>query len=1223
MESFPHPIGNHTMLSDAEENLIRQYLLGEATEHEQEQVAERLFYEDDYAEHLLLLEDELIDEYVREALSPAERSHFEQHFLVTTKRQQKLALAQALVKYAKSQETAPVPAVPAPPRHPGEAELEREPWWRNWFAPKWKLAAYAVLVLGLGLGLWWQAGRTTDLEQGLVALNQAYREQRPVQTRVTGLEHAPFAVRRSGEPERLNVTARNRAERILLDAAEAQKNAAAWHALGRLYLTEKKFEEAIQEFEKALPTDANNARLHSDLGAALLEKGNLEANSNAGRDLRTFDRSLEHLNRALELDATRLEALFNRALLRQSVGLRSAAKADWQRYLQQDPASPWAAEAREHLRVLETEEKKVAQREDDLFGTFWQAWQTRNETAALQAYRQSHLRNGNHIVSKLTDESLSALQRQEATADYLDALTWVGELSARHDGEHAIKDMAQFYRTLPVARVPLLVRARHALQDGYKGFFQPKRHSALPGFATARQLFAQAGNEAEALLAEALTGFYLARQSETHKSLTIFQTVRQRSEAKQYRWLLSLSLIGLANVSSLRSEYSQVIESARQSLQVANQIADDNGKLRALNVLANTYRTLGNQREAWRVALQGIELGRAIAADPSQMASFFGASAWGFSAQAFYAPATDYESEALALSRKMKSPLTTALHAIQLGVIYLEQKDFAQAIAQIKEGQEISRSLLPEKSAQARAVYASFYLARAYRQAGRLQEAEESLHTARQFADENDEFWLRHEAAKERLQLLLAQGKTTFVAEELQRVLALAEEQRQKIHEESNRHSFFAEEQSIYDIAIDFATTGQHDPVQAFNYAELSRARTLLDELSGGTQATSKDGRTEVRLLRASRPANLPLHLEDVRSALPADVQLLQYAALEQSLVIWVVTRQQMEAKVVRLPYEQLKARVSTYLEQLAQPPRAGTTMATGAAQELYEWLIQPVASLLNRAHPVFIIPDKILTRLPFGALFSAQTNQYLLEEFALCYAPSATIFVRASQEARRKAQTLQERLLSVGNPRFTAKLFPQLANLPAAAREATEIVRYYDVPTLMVGPQAKKETVCAEMARADVIHIASHYVSDTHSPTASRLLLAGDENENSAQAVANQTLTPAEIHQLNLRRARLVVLSACQSHAEEYVNGEGALGIARSFAAAGVPLVVASLWAVDSEATAELMTTFHRGRKQEQMSAAQALRAAQRALRQSANPRYQHPYYWAPFVIVGGHSTL
>ena len=82
-------------------------------------------------------------------------------------------------------------------------------------------------------------------------------------------------------------------------------------------------------------------------------------------------------------------------------------------------------------------------------------------------------------------------------------------------------------------------------------------------------------------------------------------------------------------------------------------------------------------------------------------------------------------------------------------------------------------------------------------------------------------------------------------------------------------------------------------------------------------------------------------------------------------------------------------------------------------------------------------------------------------------------------------------------------------------------------------------------------------------------------------------------------------------------------IGMSRSFLAAGVPLVAASLWPVDSNPTADLMTSFHRYRKRAGFSSAVALRQAQLDMLNSPERTYDRAYYWASFVLIGGYASF
>jgi CHAT domain-containing protein len=110
------------------------------------------------------------------------------------------------------------------------------------------------------------------------------------------------------------------------------------------------------------------------------------------------------------------------------------------------------------------------------------------------------------------------------------------------------------------------------------------------------------------------------------------------------------------------------------------------------------------------------------------------------------------------------------------------------------------------------------------------------------------------------------------------------------------------------------------------------------------------------------------------------------------------------------------------------------------------------------------------------------------------------------------------------------------------------------------------------------------------------------------------------EVYALQLPRAKLVVLAACNTAIERVYGGEGGVGVARPFIKAGVPAVVATLWAVDSEVTARLMVRFHQHRAKG-MSASEALQKSQLEMATGEDARLRAPYYWAGFVVIGGYS--
>jgi len=251
--------------------------------------------------------------------------------------------------------------------------------------------------------------------------------------------------------------------------------------------------------------------------------------------------------------------------------------------------------------------------------------------------------------------------------------------------------------------------------------------------------------------------------------------------------------------------------------------------------------------------------------------------------------------------------------------------------------------------------------------------------------------------------------------------------------------------------------------------------------------------------------------------------------------------------------------------------------------------------------------------------LISMSSGRYLVQDYRVMISPSATILIESSNKARALASLPEEHLLAVGNPAFDRAANPKLSNLVDAEREVEEIALRYPFHRVLIGTQATRKSVTTELARANVAHFAAHYQIDVRSQLLSKLLLSPEPGQRPQAQLSG--LDSGDIYQMDLRRTKLVVLSACQTGIEQQLRGEGPIGFARSFLVAGVPVVVASLWPVDSEATSELMILFHRFRRLDHLSTTDSLTRAQQEMMTRGN--YRNPYYWAGFTALGGHSEF
>jgi len=300
-------------------------------------------------------------------------------------------------------------------------------------------------------------------------------------------------------------------------------------------------------------------------------------------------------------------------------------------------------------------------------------------------------------------------------------------------------------------------------------------------------------------------------------------------------------------------------------------------------------------------------------------------------------------------------------------------------------------------------------------------------------------------------------------------------------------------------------------------------------------------------------------------------------------------------------------------------------------ARDLYDLLLRPAASLLQGKSKLIIIPDRELWQLPFQALEPAR-GRFLIEQLAISYAPSLTVLseMMKLKQKRKSDSGASHGLLAFGNPDVgestrtrveSALMDERLAPLPEAERQVKMIGRLYGpgASEIYLGAEAREARFKQQAGTSRILHLATHGIANDASPMYSHLVLSqahDDQNEDGL-------LEAWEIMNLDLH-ADLAVLSACDTARGQVVSGEGMIGLAWAFFVAGCPTTVVSQWKVDSASTTELMIEFHKRLRAEAaprhprpMSEAEALRAA--ALKLMKSKTYQHPFYWAPFVVVGG----
>jgi tetratricopeptide (TPR) repeat protein len=536
-----------------------------------------------------------------------------------------------------------------------------------------------------------------------------------------------------------------------------------------------------------------------------------------------------------------------------------------------------------------------------------------------------------------------------------------------------------------------------------------------------------------------------------------------------------------------------------------------------------------------------------------------------------------------------------------------------------------------------------------------VEEAEPHLLEAQRLAASLELPQLRYRLHERFGRLRLLQGREEEAKTLLEAAVEEIERLRGTVTQENMRASFLRDKTAAYEDLLRVHLAREADAWRAFAVAEYAKSRALVDLITGlaekeprGLADPEQEGRlrtlqadlnatynsmlgvaehghdtllpdlqeraveleTEIgRLrLRAATASPDPFAAraaapEDVLERVPPDVTLVAYHAVGDEVLAFIVSggdvrvvrRVSTVASVGRLAgklavqWDRFRAGGGFTGRHAAMLERS-TRRLLGA---LYGEVVAPLAPLLVRAGrgadgetpKLVIVPHGPMHQIPFHALFDGEG--YLLERFEISYAPSATVYALCQERAPHGSG--RALAFGVGDPL-----------IPEAATEARSVAGHIPGAEARVDGEATVAGLRAQAPGCDVLHLACHGLFRADNPMFSSLKLH------------DGWLTAADALGLGLPGA-LVTLSACESGRSGVIGGDEVLGLTRAFLGAGAATLVVSLWLAQDRTTAALMEDWY-GRMGEGMGRAAALRAAQL----ETMTRHPHPFYWAPFVLIG-----
>jgi CHAT domain-containing protein len=1014
---------------------------------------------------------------------------------------------------------------------------------------------------------------------------QPRQDARPVEGRLVGIAWAPYHPR----PGRLPRMRRRPAE----GSAAVPTTAVRRSAIAALCNADPDL--AIRELQAAAEQAPRHAALWSDLTAAYLSRA--EARS----DPHDLVLALAAATRATKRDPGLTEARFNLALALEHFGLRAQAIREWGAVLRLENDHDWAHEARIRLAILTSARPSWTSAKAHLVRAA--------ATGDRRALRSLITEWPQDCREYLENEVLEAWSAAKLAHDDVDAARSlalaraIAQQRAELTGERLDQEaVAQIERSrLPsvgASRVDLLAQGIQAYGEGLALIRQESFTPALAPLQSALRILSAQGSPL-AGWASFQIGYCHYQRYEYDKALRFLLPLthdpRDRPGALGGRAFWFVGLVHL-----IRGDLTAALGALTTASSIFHRLGEKSNESMVGALLATSLASLGQQTESWRVLHAAL---RDPPAAPRMRSGFYGMAAFIAVDDGEFEAALRLQDEMLRSANEAGVAVAVAEGLFDRAYILITLGDTSGAASTLDEA---LRTLphIPDPRTR-RLTEGNLLLAK-----GRLLVPTAPL-TAVQLLDHaiailraTGSHWPLGQALFQRAVAERSLDRTDDAQRDLAEAIAESERQRESITPIEQRISYLDQKRSLIEAMVSFQLA-KGSPAEALSYSERARARVLADWI--------EDQPAAPRVPEAAYGVSRFAPLEHLRQQLPEDWTVVEYWLERDRLDLWVMSRSQLETRHVLIAANSLEELVLALNQAIAQ---ADDTAALRASTTLYDALIRPAAGLLSPGRRLVFVPDGPLHALSFALLRDSRTGRYLVQDHPFSVTPSARIFVDCLRRDRQLAVARQPRALLVVDPAFDEQLYPSLPRL-AGGRTEQLIPRSLPGSRVLRDAQATKSAFLAAAGNFEIVHFGGHALLNPRYPLLSQLVFA-----KAPASPDRGVLYSGEILGRHLARTRLVVLASCSTAAGRVSRTEGIESIARPFLAAGVPAIIASLWPVDDDTTAELFHRFYHSLVL-QPDVTEALRIAQLEALEHGSERMRRPSSWGAFELIGSGSPF
>ncbi len=734
--------------------------------------------------------------------------------------------------------------------------------------------------------------------------------------------------------------------------------------------------------------------------------------------------------------------------------------------------------------------------------------------------------------------------------------------------------------------------------EGERGNNEKKKQKLLEAIEFAKQ-----SNDKDLLaLCQHSLGSYYLDMGNYDSAKEYFRKASQIAEELGDKRTLSYSLLSIGTVHLRTKDYAGYLKYNQKALKIFEEIGEKRGICAALNSIGHAHLKLGNPNQSMDFFRKALALGQSIGSKFEKSVSYLGIGSV-YYVKGEMNDAAEALSQSIELSQETQDPgfLWEGLYAI--GLVSRDSKKNEEALQFWEQAVDVIEEARSE-----------------------IELTEEKMSYLEPKINVYDDL----------IHLLIATQKISEAFNYVQRGKArsfldtLAEA---RIDPEGSidpglkqaKKKVFAE---LVKTETEIRNEYENEKIDQKRIDELKTKRNELD--TAYNNLLFKIRKQNPRFANLQHPQ--PLRLTEAQATIDEQSVLLEYFLGKKSSFVFAITMT--HSQVFEIPNEQKLASQVNLIHEVLQKPEPGSELSekahsayAGISSVLYEELIAPAKNELAGKRRIIIAPDGILNYLPFECLLTTRVKSgaidfsklsYLTRDYEIQYIPSGSV-LKALQVTLPEEPKEQKDLIAFADPVYSAErywsrgkqksILPALPNSRAEVQSIAQLFPQNKI-TVFFGKDATETNVKhTDLTGYRRFHFAGHSVIDEERPQFSALLLSDEEGSKE-----DGNLTMVEVFDLRLK-ADLVVLSSCKTALGKEIRGEGMTGLSRAFLSAGAASVLVTLWDVNDRSTAEFVSDFYNNMTKGSSKIA-ALRESR--LKMIRSGRYSHPYYWAPFALIG-----